>query len=253
MATFPTYRGSTMAFPSSYGRTSVLEAAAVDRSTYLRRVLLLTCAGLGISAVTSVVGAGVIVAAGDLLLSPMVFLVAFWGTWALTNFVARPMVFSGTASKWAGFALGTISQGVAMSFLLLVALEFSASSMGNPFALLGLAGGITFFTCTGLAAYAFMDQRDFSWIRAGLSVAFLPMLFVMGASFAFPGWFGGTVGLLFGGLFVVISVGALLYSLDQVIHRFTTDMEVEGAFTITIGVLTLFWNILTLLMRLRRR
>ena len=37
------------------------------------------------------------------------------GCWALTNFVARPMVF-GTGNKIAGFFLGTVAQGAALGF-----------------------------------------------------------------------------------------------------------------------------------------
>lgn len=44
----------------------------------------------------------------------------------------------------------------------------------------------------------------------------------------------------------------LLYQLNAVIHSFTPDKEMEGAYIITIGVLVLFGNILSLLMRLRR-
>lgn len=242
-----------MAFPQPYSNTSVLEATAADRATYLRRVLLMTCAGLGVTAMMSMVGMGVILAADGLLMNQYAFLLVFWGGWALTNYVARPMVYSGTSTKWVGFLLGTVSQGVSLSYLLLAAAAVSSTSMGNPFALVGLAGGITFFTATGLGAYAFMDQRELSWIRAGLSIATLPMIFVMGISFAFPSWFGGTIGLLFGVVFVAMSVGSLLYSLNSIIHQYRTDMEVEGAFTLTTGLVTLFWNVLSLLMRLRRR
>ena len=79
------------------------------------------------------------------------------------------------------------------------------------------------------------------------------MLIVMGVSFAFPSLLGGTAGLLLGGLFVLISVGSLLYQLNTVMHRFTVSMHIEGAYTLTIGILVLFWNILSLLMRSNRR
>ena len=46
---------------------------------------------------------------------------------------------------------------------------------------------------------------------------------------------------------------ALLYRVNAVVHHFSTDMTVEGGYLIAIGVIVLFWNILSLLLRLRRR
>ena len=90
-------------------------------------------------------------------------------------------------------------------------------------------------------------------LGAGLSALGIPMLILMVASFAFPGFFGGTLGLVLTGLFVVISAGSLLYQINQVVHKLRTDQHVEGAYMITLSVLVLFWNLLSLLMRLNRR
>jgi FtsH-binding integral membrane protein len=161
------------------------------------------------------------------------------------------MVFG--QAKIPGFVLGTAAQGVAMGFLLVVAGLVSASAIGNPFALIFLAAGLTGFTGLGMAAYVWGVKRDFSLIRAGLSALFFPMLILMAVSFAFPAFFGGTLGLVMGTLFVAVSAAGLVYQLNQVIHAFRTDMHVEGGYTISMGILVLFWNILTLLMRLTRR
>ena len=36
-------------------------------------------------------------------------------------------------------------------------------------------------------------------------------------------------------------------------HKLNTQQHIEGAYMITMGILILFWNILSLLMRLNRR
>jgi len=38
-----------------------------------------------------------------------------------------------------------------------------------------------------------------------------------------------------------------------VMHEFSEDMSVEASYLMTIGVLVLFWNILSFVMRLTRR
>lgn len=228
----------------------VAHASEADRITFLRRTLAWTAGGVGIASFTGVLTALALAFMPGLVSGymPMILILGMWG---ITNFVARPMVFGG--AKVAGFLLGTAAQGVAMGFLLLVAAIVSASALGNPLALIGLAMGMTFFTGVGMTAYVYTIKRDFSLIGAGLSALFIPMLILMAVSFAFPAWFGGTLGIVLAGVFVVISAAGLLYQLNQVIHDYRTDMHVEGAYTIAIGILVLFWNILSLLMRLTRR
>ena len=89
-------------------------------------------------------------------------------------------------------------------------------------------------------------------LGAVLSAVGIPMIVLMVVSFAFPGLFSGPVGIGLTALFVLISAGGLLYQINTVLHKLRTDMHIEGAYLITLGVLVLFWNILSLLMSLSR-
>lgn len=228
----------------------VARASADARVQYLQKVLLITAFGLGLSGITGMVSAAGIALVPGLLsgYAPMLLIL---GCWAVTNYVARPMVFG--AAKWPGFFIGTIAQGVAMGFLLLVAMLVSRAEFGNPFVFIGVAMAMTGFTGVGMAAYVWTGPKNFSMIGAGLSAMAIPMMILMAVSFGFPGLFGGTFGLVMSFVFVGISAAGLLYQVNEVIHRFSTDQHVEAAYTITIGMLVLFWNLLSLLMRLRRR
>lgn len=229
---------------------TVSEAMPETRAAYLRKVMGLTVLGLFLSALVGVASMFAIATFPGLLsgYGPMLIIL---GCWALTNFVARPMVFG--QAKWGGFLLGTVAQGVSLGFLLLVAVVVSKADTGNPFTLIGTALVATIFTGVGLAFYAASEKHEFSLLRAGLSALFIPMLILMAISFAFPNLLNGPLGIAASALFVLISAAGLLYQLNAVIHNFTPDMELEGAYIITIGVLVLFWNILSLLLRLRRR
>lgn len=229
-------------YPVAHARPDV-------RVAYLKRVLAITAGGLCLSGATGLASSLALSLVPGLLggYAPMVLIL---GCWAVTNFVARPMVFG--AAKWPGFVLGTMAQGVAMGFLLLVAMLVSQADFGNPFVFIGLALGLTGFTGLGMAAYVWSGPRDFSFLRAGLAAVFVPMLILMAVGFAFPSLIGGTFGLVVSAVFVLVSVAGLLYQINAVIHEFRTDMHIEGAYTITISLLVLFWNILSLILNRRR-
>jgi FtsH-binding integral membrane protein len=220
------------------------------RSAYLRRVFGTTVFGLALASVVGVASA-MFIATQPGLFSGWAPMAIILGCWAVTNFVARPMVF-GTA-KWPGFLLGTVAQGAAMGFILLIGIIVSNQVYANPFRLIGTALGITVAAAVGLGIYASDGRREFSMLRAGLAAVSIPMLILMAATFAFPNLIGGTAGIVVAGIFVLVSAAGLLYQLNIVMHEFSSDMPIEGAYILTIGVLVLFWNVLAFLSRLTRR
>lgn len=237
-----------MAFPSM--SVPVARASEAQRLAYLQKTLGLTFVGLAIASFTGIATAvGLALMPG--MMSGYMPMIVILGMWGVSNFVAQPMVFKGP--KAVGFALGTAAQGVAMGFLLLAAAVASTAAIGDPFTLIGLAMGLTSFTGLGMAAYVWSGPKNFSLIGAGLSAVSIPMMILMAVSFAFPGFIGGTAGIVMSSVFVLISAAGLVYQLNKVIHEYDTDMHVEGAYTIAMGLLVLFWNILSLLMRITRR
>lgn len=229
-------------------------APASARVAYLQRVLLWTTGGLLLASVTGSVSAVVLylVATSGFpqILGGIPALVGILGCFFVANRVARGMVFG--PAKVAGFALGAAFQGVSMGWILLSAVLMGLQT-GQPFGLIGMALALTGLTAAGMTAYVWTKPREFRMLGAGLSALFLPMLLLMGASFVFPGFFGGTLGLVLCAGFVVISAGGLLYQINSVVHQLRSDQHVEGAYLITLSVLVLFWNLLSLLMRLNRR
>jgi FtsH-binding integral membrane protein len=227
-----------------------LETASPEvRAAYLRRVLGLVLVGLTFTAITGIISMFAIAMVPQILsgYAPTIIIL---GCWAMTNYVAPRMVF-GTA-KWGGFLLGTTFQGVSLGFLLLVAILLSKQQYGDPFYLIFTALGLTVLSGLGLTLYATTQRRDFSMLGAALGVVSLPMLVLMAVSFGFPGLLGGTAGIVVSAIFVLVSAAGLLYQINRVLHQYNADMHMEGAYTITIGVVVLFWNILSLLMRRRR-
>lgn len=227
---------------------------AAERVTYLKRVLLLTAGGLFGSGSVGVLTAAAIYILGSIapqiVFNQFVQLGVILGSFGIAQYLAPRLVFSGTNSKYLGYGLAVVFQGIAMGYLLLTAILIT---LGDVPWLIGMAVGLTGLTGFGMAAYVWTGPKNFSFIGAGLAALSLPMLVLMGVSFVFPGLFGGTLGLILSIVFVGISAAGLLYQINQVMHQLRTHQHVEGAYLITMGVLVLFWNILTLLMRLTRR
>ena len=230
------------------------EAKVEERVAFLRKVAGLTFVGLMISGATSLATAGLIAVLSEIMMSRPVSLVLMLGGIFGARMIGGSMVRSETpATQYAGFAIGTMLQGVAMGYIILTALMFSASVLGNPLILLVEAIGLVGLTMFGMTVYLLTGPKNLSMVGGFLSAVSLPMMVLMVVTFVFPSLFGGFMGLLLNMVFVGISAAGLLYSLNQVMHEMSTKHVVPAAYFITLGILTLLWNVITLLMRLQRR
>jgi FtsH-binding integral membrane protein len=226
-------------------------ASDSTRVAYLQRVLGWTVGGLAVAGVTGFASAAVI-ASQPWLQTRWAMLIGILGFSMLAQVGVRGLVFSGDpAQRTFGFVAGAAAEGVAMGWLLLAAMAVSLGAGGSALGLIGTAMGATVLTGVGLAAYTWTAPRELSMVKAGMSAMFLPMIALMILSFVFP--IGGPIGIALAGLFVVMSAAGLLWRVNEVLHTLRSDMHVEGAYLITMGVLVLFWNVLSLLMRLQRR
>ena len=234
-----------MAYPAAHPR-GLAAALPAQRVDYLKMVLILTVVGLGISAITGLLAAFV-VGAVPLLQGRLAMFVIVLGSFFAAQRGCSSLVFGG--QRLLGFGLAAVFQGIAMGYLLLAAISMGIA-MGSPFLLVFEAMALVGLSAAGMTAYLWSGPREFSMLKAGLAAVSMPMLVLMVISFVFP--IGGVLGVLLSAVFVVVSAGGLLYQINAVLHRLRPNQTVEGAYLITMGVLVLYWNVLTLLMRLRR-
>jgi hypothetical protein len=226
---------------------TVAYAPVEERVAYLRRVGLITAFGLAVAAVTAVISMFTI--APLAMSSTLGMGVMFFGSFGIANYVAPRMVFGDL--KWPGFLLGTVAEGAAMGMLLLAAMFSATGDLSSGLILIGEALGLTGLAVFGVLAYVWTGPAELNGLKAVLSGLTLPMILLMGITFVFP--VGGILGMGLAALFVVMSVGGLVYQGNKVIHQLGSHQHVEGAYMITLGILVLFWNVLVLLMRLNRR
>lgn len=227
----------------------VAESAVDARVAFLRKVGGMTFLGLVFAGITAMISMGAVLSI-PMLANQWVSLGIMLGAIFGSRFIGDSMVHN-PSTQMIGFAIGTGLQGVAMGYLLLAAVLLSIDLYANPLVVIGQALGLVGLTVVGMVAYLLTGPKNLSMIGGAMSALALPMLALMVISFVFP--IGGPFGILLSAVFVAISAGGLLYNLNTVMHRMSTDMVVPAAYHVTLGMLVLFWNILSLLMRLQRR
>lgn len=216
-----------------------------ERHAFLKRTALWTLVGL--------IVAGVVGAVSMFTVAPAIFSAGRWGgtivvlgTFFLAHFVCRKMVYS--SARVPGFVIAVLAEGVALGCLLLTTAAVAGVSGATEITVQAL--GLVAATALGMLIYVWFSKGELKLVGAFLTMAFVPMLVLMAIGVFFP--FGGTIGLIISAVFVLVSAAGLLYRLNYVVHSLGTEQHVEGAYEITMGVLVLLWNIITLLSRLRR-
>ena len=228
----------------------VSRAPVPARVAYLRKLGLLTLVSLGITTI-SAISSMVVIASVPVLQNQWAALALMLGGIYGGQMIGGSMVVSREAStRWLGFILGSGMAGISVSYLLMAAAVLGQAQLGSPLAFIAQAGGLVVLTVLGMVIYLMTGPRELSMVGSALSVLTLPMLGLMVITFFFP--VGGIFGIGLSALFVLVSAGGLLYNLNEVMHRMSTEMVLAGAFHVSFGVIVLFWNVLTLLMRLQR-
>lgn len=113
--------------------------------------------------------------------------------------------------------------------------------------LVAQAGMITLAMFAGLTAVVFLSKKDFSFLRAAVTIGgFLSLgAIVVGAIFGF------NLGLWFSVAMVVLASGSILYQTSKIKNEFTTDQYVGASLQLFASVMLLFWYILRILMSRR--
>ena len=236
-----------MSYANTYSRP-LQHVTPTERVEYLKKVLAWTCGGLFIAAIFGVAMTGLLAFAQIPFLTSFAGqMIVIFGSMFITNVVAQKMVFGD--QKVLGFVLGNAFEGIALGYILLMAVMVGLNQ-GNPFGIIFTALGLTGLTAGGMVAYVWTNPKEFKMLGALLSALTLPMFILMGLMVISPSILSGGLGFGLCVLFVVVSAASLLYQINAVIHQLNTDQHIEGSYLISIGILVLFWNLLFLLIQL---
>lgn len=221
-----------------------ISGPAVERHAFLKKTAVWTLLGLLVAAATGT--ASLFTIAPFMFSIPYGGVAAILGTFFLAHWVCRKMVYG--SAPVPGFIVACLAEGVSFGFLLLTTLAMGGLAEGLAIVVQALF--LTAATAGGMLVYVWFSKGELKLVSAFLTMSFVPMLILMAVGVFFP--IGGTFGLIISALFVLVSAAGLLYRLNHVVHELDTDQHVAAAYEVTMGLLVLLWNIITLLNRLRR-
>ncbi|WP_299119857.1 Bax inhibitor-1 family protein [uncultured Tenacibaculum sp.] len=125
-----------------------------------------------------------------------------------------------------------------------IPLIYIAITYTNSLDLIKQAGIVTLGLFTGISSIVFITKKDFSFIRAGLTVGFFIAigLIIAGALFGF------NLGLWFSVGMCVLAAGSILYQTSNLVHKFSTDDYIPAALGLFASLMLLFWYVLQIFM-----
>lgn len=121
-----------------------------------------------------------------------------------------------------------------------IPLLFVALSAIDGVEILEKAAVLTIALFIGLSAVVFMTKKDFSFLRAGLTIGFVLALGLIVAGTLF----GFDLGLWFSVAMVGLAAGSILYTTSNMIHKYEEDQYVAAALGLFASLMLLFWYIL---------
>lgn len=123
--------------------------------------------------------------------------------------------------------------------IIFVPLLYIAISATNSFDLIQQAAIVTLTLFAGLSAVVLLTKKDFSFLRAGLTIGFFIAigLIVAGTLFGF------NLGLWFSVGMCVLAAGSILYQTSNLVHQYTTEEYIPAALGLFASLMLLFWYV----------
>lgn len=124
--------------------------------------------------------------------------------------------------------------------LIFVPILYIAISATNSFALIEQAGIVTLTLFAGLSAVVFITKKDFSFLRAALTIGFFIAigLIIAGTLFGF------NLGLWFSVGMCVLAGGSILYQTSKLVHDYGTEDYIPAALGLFASLMLLFWYVI---------
>jgi FtsH-binding integral membrane protein len=167
---------------------------------------------------------------------------AVLGAFMAVSWVADYMARRSTSLwvQYLGLVLYVCAEAVIFIPLIYVAANYGGDDV------IPTAAIATVAVFVGLSAIVLVSKKDFSYLRAGLTIASMVALGVIVAGVLF----GFELGVLFSVAMIGLAAAYILYYTSNVLHHYRTTQYVAAALALFSAVALLFWYILRLLLEI---
>lgn len=174
------------------------------------------------------------------MLSGYSWLLVLGGFMLVTSYSERMATKSTDRNKqYLAYGLYILAEAIIFVPLIYIAIAYTQS-----YELLNQAAIVTLSLFTGLSAIVLVTKKDFSFLKAGLTVGFFIALGLILAGTIF----GFNLGLWFSVGMCVLAGGSILYQTSNLVNKYSQDQYVAAALGLFASLMLLFWYILRIFM-----
>lgn len=168
------------------------------------------------------------------------WLLVLGGFMFITNYAESMALRSADKNKqYLAYGLYILAEAFIFLPIIYIAIGYTQS-----FDLLNQAAIVTLSLFTGLSAIVLITKKDFSFLRAGLTVGFFIAIGLILAGTIF----GFNMGLWFSVGMCVLAGGSILYQTSNMVHKYTSDQYIPAALGLFASLMLLFWYVLRIFM-----
>ena len=133
---------------------------------------------------------------------------------------------------------------LAEAFIFVPLIYMAAFYMESGTEILNQAAIVTLALFSGLSAIVFVTKKDFSFLKAGLTVGFFIAigLIIAGSIFGF------NLGLWFSVGMCLLAAGSILYQTSNLVNKYGVEDYIPAALGLFASLMLLFWYILRIFM-----
>ena len=133
---------------------------------------------------------------------------------------------------------------LAEAFIFVPLIYIAAFTMETGLEILNQAAIVTLSLFSGLSAIVLVTKKDFSFLKAGLTVGFFIAigLIIAGSLFGF------NLGLWFSVGICLLAGGSILYQTSNLVNKYSNDEYIPAALGLFASLMLLFWYILRIFM-----
>ncbi|GAA4959814.1 Bax inhibitor-1 family protein [Algibacter aquimarinus] len=169
------------------------------------------------------------------------WLIMLGGFMFITNY-AEKMTLKTPDKNMQYLAFGIYILAEALIFVPLI--YIAAFYMDSGPEILNQAAIVTLALFIGLSSIVFITKKDFSFLKAGLTIGFFIAigLIIAGSLFGF------NLGLWFSVAMCLLAGGSILYQTSNLVHKYSSDDYIPAALGLFASLMLLFWYILSIFM-----